>query len=105
MTSFSETSCAQLFLKICTPDVPTIINMRSTEDYARDTALIPSARCVSHQTILNTPQETPREKSGNPSVGKTVVGYQQSHKTSHGATALLPTPGVAAEVLSGGLCA
>ena len=86
-----------------TPDVPTIINIRSTEDYARDTALIPSARCVSHQTILNTPQETPQEKSGNPTVGKTVIGCQHGHKVSHGAAAFLLTPGVAAEVLSGGL--
>ena len=109
MTSFSEISCAQLFKKIGTPDVPTIIDMRSAEDYARDAALIPLARRVSHQTRLNTPQETPRVKSRyksvNPFVAKTVAVCQQGHKIAHGAMALLRTRGVPAKVSSGGFCA
>ena len=101
MTSFSEISCAQLFKRIGTFDAPKIIDTRLAEDYARDTALIPSSRRVSHHSILNTlsnkPQDTP--------IGKTVVVCHEGHKVSHGAAAVLRAQGMPAEVLSGGFCA
>ncbi|MBT4831120.1 MAG: hypothetical protein HON80_11185, partial [Marinovum sp.] len=82
--------------KIGTFDAPKIIDTRLAEDYARDTALIPSSRRVSHHSILNTlsnkPQDTP--------IGKTVVVCQEGHKVSHGAAAVLRAQGMPAEVLS-----
>ena len=101
MTSFSEISCAQLFKRIGTFDAPKIINTRLAEDYARDTALIPSSRRVSHHSILNTLQEMPQDTP----IGKTVVVCQEGHKVSHGAAAVLRAQGMPAEVLSGGFCA
>ena len=92
MTSFTEISCAQLFKKIGT---------RLAEGYARDTALIPSSRRISHQTVLNTLQDKPQDTP----TGKTVVVCHEGHKVSHGAAAVLRAQGVPAEVLSGGFCA
>jgi hypothetical protein len=55
--------------KIGTFDAPKIIDTRLAEDYARDTALIPSSRRVSHQTVLNTlsekPQDTPSARQSS----------------------------------------
>ena len=105
MTSFSETSCAQLFLKNVHSGCP------NYHQYAEHRRLRPrySADPIGAVRIPSKDSEhtakTPREKSGDPYVGKTVVGCQHGHKVSHGAAAFLRTPGVAAEVLSGGLCA
>ena len=80
MTSFSEISCAQLFKRIGTFDAPKIIDTRLAEDYARDTALIPSSRRVSHHSILNTLQEKPQDTP----IGKTVVVCQRAIKLPMG---------------------
>ena len=101
MSSFTGMSCAQLFKKIGTPNAPRIIDTRLAEDYARDTALIPSSRRISHQTVLNTLQDKPQDTP----IGKTVVVCQEGHKVSHGAAAVLRAQGMPAEVLSGGFCA
>ena len=101
MTSFSEISCAQLFKRIGTFDAPKIIDTRLAEDYARDTALIPSSRRVSHHSILNTPSDKPQDTP----IGKTVVVCHEGHKVSHGAAAVLRTQGMPAEVLRVGFCA
>ncbi|MBT6543582.1 MAG: sulfurtransferase, partial [Rhodobacteraceae bacterium] len=101
MSSFTGMSCAQLFKKIGTSDAPRIIDTRLAEDYARDTALIPSSRRISHQIILNTLPD----KAQDPPIGKTVVVCQQGHKISNGTAAVLRAQGVPEEVLSGGFCA
>ena len=77
MSSFTGMSCAQLFKKIGTPNAPRIIDTRLAEDYARDTALIPSSRRILHQTVLNTLQDKPQDTP----TAKTVVVCQQGHKS------------------------
>jgi len=101
MSSFTGMSCAQLFKKIGTPNAPRIIDTRLAEDYARDTALIPSSRRILHQTVLNTLQDKPQDTP----TAKTVVVCQQGHKISNGTAAVLRAQGVPEEVLSGGFCA
>ena len=101
MSSFTGMSCAQLFKKIGTPNAHRIIDTRLAEDYARDTALIPSSRRILHQTVLNTLQDKPQDTL----TAKTVVVCQQGHKISNGTAAVLRAQGVPEEVLSGGFCA
>ena len=94
MPAFTEISAEQLSRLIGLPDAPTIVDVRTDEDFAADPRLIPTAIRLKHTEIA---AAAPRF------AGRRVVAVcQKGLKLSHGASALLRDAGVAAETLEGG---
>ncbi|WP_050522706.1 chromate resistance protein ChrB domain-containing protein [Pseudorhodobacter wandonensis] len=99
---------SQLARLIGTPDCPTLIDVRTDEDFNADPRLIPTARRISHQDIsLQTafaqnafPQNGPQQNGPH-----AVVICQHGLKLSHGAAAVLRCLGATAESLEGGFAA
>ena len=83
-------SPAQLARLIGTPDCPTLLDVRLSEDVAADPRLLPTARLADHANPIA------------PAGAKVVVICQRGKKLSEGAAALLRARGHAAEVLEGG---
>ena len=88
---------AQLMRLVGTPDAPAIIDVRIPDDLAADPSLIPGSVTCAHGDILSL---LPRL------LGKRFVFVcQRGGKLSSGASALLRTRGVEAELLEGGTVA
>lgn len=90
----TQISAAQLSRLIGTPDAPTVIDLRSPDDFAANPRLIPTAIRASHKDI----GVLAKTLTGQ----RVVVVCQRGRKLSEGAAALLRTRGIAAESLEGG---
>ncbi|MEO0360908.1 MAG: chromate resistance protein ChrB domain-containing protein [Pseudomonadota bacterium] len=97
MPAPTEIAPAQLFRLIGGPDAPSIVDVRTDEDFEADPRLLPTARRAPYGSILDA---APR-LAGR----KTVVVCHRGLKLSHGAAALLRSEGIAAEALAGGAVA
>ncbi|MFS4582912.1 chromate resistance protein ChrB domain-containing protein [Phaeobacter sp. C3_T13_0] len=94
MASYDEITVSALARLIGTPDCPTVLDVRTDEDFDDDPRLVPGAYRKSFEDVLDLAEELR---------GRSVVVYcQKGLKISQGAAALLRTAGVQAEVLEGG---
>ena len=97
MSGFATISCAQLARLIGTPEAPTVVDVRTEEDFAADPRLIPTSLRHSHDLIADLAPAL----AGH----AVVIACQRGRKLSEGAAALLRALGVAAESLDGGTVA
>ena len=97
MSGFATISCAQLARLIGTPEAPTVVDVRTEEDFAADPRLIPTLLRHSHDLIADLAPAL----AGH----AVVIACQRGRKLSEGAAALLRALGVAAESLDGGTVA
>jgi rhodanese-related sulfurtransferase len=94
MSSYTSISPDKLSRLIGTANAPTLIDVRSDEDFAADPRLIPGARRRSHLDV---------EDWGSGLAGQSaVVICQKGQKLSEGTAAWLRHGRVAAEILEGG---
>lgn len=94
MPSPTEITPAQLLRLIGTPDCPTLLDVRTDDDFADDPRLIPSAIRVPFERADDFTPENPD--------GKFVVYCQKGLKISQGFAALLRLRGLKAETLMDG---
>jgi rhodanese-related sulfurtransferase len=95
MSSFNSISPEKLFRLVGVPHGPTLVDVRSDEDFAADPRFIPGAMRRSHAIVANWAAEF----AGRP----TVAICQRGEKLSEGVAAWLRHAGAAsAEVLAGG---
>ena len=94
MPGFGTISAQQLSRLIGTPDCPTLIDVRTDEDFAADPYLIPTARRIAHDRVADL-------TTAIGALGAVVI-CQKGKKLSEGAAALLRAAGIAAQVLEGG---
>lgn len=93
MPAPSEITSAQLLRLIGTPDCPSILDVRTDEDFEEDPLMIPgSSRC-------------PHDDLSWITKGPVIVTCQKGLKLSQGAVAWLQSDGIRAEYLSGGMFA
>ncbi len=91
MPNFTEISSDQLARLIGTPEAPTIVDVRTDEDFQRDPRLVPGA------------MRMPHEAAGAAELaGRVLAVCHRGLKLSHGVAALLRQRGIPAESLSGG---
>lgn len=96
MSSINTISADKLFKLIGTPKAPHIIDVRTAEDYAQDTRLIPGSMKRNAEEAI----------SGVPLYERAVVAVcQRGAKISHGYAAYLRNEYVQADVLEGGFVA
>ena len=94
MASYNEIPASALARLIGTPDCPTLLDVRTDEDYDDDPRRIPGAFRHPFKDVFELANEL---------TGQSVVVYcQKGLKISQGAAALLRAAGVRAEVLEGG---
>jgi rhodanese-related sulfurtransferase len=97
MTAFTEISTENLNRLVGLPGAPTILDVRTDEDFDADPRLIPTSWRIRHDAV------------GAEAVAlagrRVVVACQRGLKLSHGAAAILRAAGVAAEALEGGTLA
>jgi rhodanese-related sulfurtransferase len=94
MSSYTSISSEKLSRLIGTANAPTLIDVRTDEDFAADPNLIPGATRRSHAEV----QEWASQLTGQ----SVVVVCQKGQKLSEGAAAWLRYNKVAAEILEGG---
>ncbi|WP_265516527.1 sulfurtransferase/chromate resistance protein [Nitratireductor luteus] len=94
MPSPTTISIDKLARLIGTPQCPTLIDVRTEEDFSADPRLVPGSNRRSHQDV--------RDWSGTIAGKTAIVICQQGKKLSEGAAAWLRNKGVAAEGLEGG---
>ncbi|MBX2806119.1 MAG: sulfurtransferase/chromate resistance protein [Hyphomicrobiales bacterium] len=94
MPSPNEITVAQLSRLIGTPACPTLIDVRTNEDFDADPRLIPASTHHSHRDV----EALAPALRGQ----KVVIICQKGLKLSQGAAALLRDDGIAAETLEGG---
>ncbi len=94
MPGFETMSPAQLARLLGTPDAPTLIDVRTDEDFAADPRLLPTARRVPHGDMAALAPTLAGRAA--------VVVCQRGLKLSEGAAAVLRAEGVRAEGLEGG---
>ncbi|UNZ50842.1 chromate resistance protein ChrB domain-containing protein [Agrobacterium tumefaciens] len=93
MPSFLEITPEKLNRIIGTPNAPTIIDVRTDEDFAADPRLIPGAIRRDYRQVMDWTEGL---------TGPLVVLCQKGQKLGHGVAAHLRAVGSAAEVLEGG---
>ncbi len=94
MPGFGQITPAQLMRLIGTPDAPTLIDVRTDEDFAADPRLLPGTLRLPHDRVAtHAPALAGRA---------TVTICQRGRKLSEGAAAILRSHGATAEVLEGG---
>ncbi len=93
MPSFLEITPEKLNRIIGTPNAPTIIDVRTDEDFAADPRLIPGAIRRDYRQVMDWAEGL---------TGPLVVLCQKGQKLGHGVAAHLRAVGSAAEVLEGG---
>ncbi|EMS98172.1 chromate resistance regulator ChrB [Agrobacterium tumefaciens str. Cherry 2E-2-2] len=93
MPSFLEITPEKLNRIIGTPNAPTIIDVRTDEDFAADPRLIPGAVRRDYRQVMDWAEGL---------TGPLVVLCQKGQKLGHGVAAHLRAAGGAAEVLEGG---
>jgi len=94
MPSPNEITPAQLNRLIGTPAAPTLIDLRTDEDFDDDPRVVPGARRHAHTDL-----DALVASVGN---GPVVVYCQKGRKISQGSAAILRTEGVRVESLAGG---
>jgi rhodanese-related sulfurtransferase len=94
MSSINTIPAEKLARLVGTPNSPTIIDVRSDEDFEADPRLIPGSMRRIHVE--------PWRWAGDLSTGSAIVACQKGLKLSHGAAAWLRHQGIAAETLEGG---
>ena len=97
MPSHASISPDKLARLVGTPRAPTILDVRTDEDFAADPRSIPGARRLDLAALDAPPID--------PSAGSVVVVCARGGKRAQGAAALLRAAGVAAEALDGGFAA
>ncbi len=90
----NQITSAQLMRLIGLPDCPAIVDVRISEDIARDPRLIPTSFTTAHDRF----DPAPTRLSGQ----RVVVVCAKGRKLSEGVAALLRAQGIAAKVLEGG---
>ncbi len=94
MPSNTEITVAQLGRLVGLPTAPSIIDVRTDDDFTADRRLLPAARRRSHAGVASW---------GPALAGRSVVVVcQKGHKLSQGVAAWLRINGVSAETLEGG---
>jgi len=94
MSSYSSISSEKLSRLIGTASAPTLIDVRTHEDFAADPRLIPATTRRSHLDV----QDWTPDLAGQ----SVVVVCQEGQKLSEGTAAWLRHNGIAAEILEGG---
>jgi rhodanese-related sulfurtransferase len=94
MSSYTSISSDKLSRLIGTAGAPTLVDVRTDEDFAADPRLIPGAIRHSHRDV----QDWAAGLAGR----SVVVICQKGQKLSEGAAAWLRCGGIAAEILEGG---
>jgi rhodanese-related sulfurtransferase len=94
MSSYTSISSDKLSRLIGTASAPTLVDVRTDEDFAADPRLIPGAIRRSHRDV----QDWAAGLAGR----SVVVVCQKGLKLSEGAAAWLRCGGIAAEILEGG---
>ena len=94
MPSPSQISTTKLARLIGTPDAPTIVDVRTDEDFQTDSRFIPTAFRVDYTQALNVPKALLRDK--------VVVYCQKGKKLSEGVAALFRSRNISAEILIDG---
>jgi rhodanese-related sulfurtransferase len=94
MSSYTSISPDKLFRLIGTANAPTLVDVRTDDDFAADPRLIPGAIRHSHRTV----QDWAPDLAGR----SVVVICQKGQKLSEGVAAWLRHGGIAAEILEGG---
>lgn len=97
MSSFISISVDQLARLVGTPNCPTLIDVRTDEDFAADPRLIPGAIRRSHENV--------GDWAAPSASGSSVVICQKGKKLSQGVAAWLRHHGSMAESLEGGFVA
>ncbi|MCX8509697.1 MAG: sulfurtransferase/chromate resistance protein [Rhodobacteraceae bacterium] len=94
MPAFATINPSQLSRLIGTPEAPTLIDVRTDEDFAADPRLLPCARRLPHDRVA--------PEAGQIGPFGAVVICQRGRKLSEGTAAMLRACGQRAEVLEGG---
>lgn len=94
MASPAEMKISQLARLIGTPDCPTIIDVRTDEDFEDDPRLIPGARRHAYSDTATL--------ADGLTGAKALIYCQKGLKLSQGVAAILRAQGIAAETLEGG---
>ena len=94
MSSYNSISIEKLSRLIGTSNAPTLIDVRTDEDFAAEARLIPGAQRRSHRDI--------QDWAGSLGGKSVVVICQKGQKLSEGTAAWLRHANIAAEILEGG---
>ncbi|WP_037153845.1 chromate resistance protein ChrB domain-containing protein [Rhizobium freirei] len=93
MPAFLEISTDKLNRIIGTANAPVVIDVRTDEDFARDSRLVPGSIRRNHADVAAWAEET---------AGPAIIVCQSGGKLAHGVAAYLRQANITAEVLEGG---